>query len=401
MPRIKVVNPGLLTSVQDAGRRGYEHLGVMVGGVMDDYAAAWANRLLGNPDNAAVLEVTLIGPALEAMDDGYVSLAGASLSAAVNGVPWPSGSNWRLVAGDRITFGSATRGIRAYIGFAGGLRIPPVLGSRSTDLVSGFGGGLGRKLQAGDVLEYEGGEAALVKAPVDTCLTRDVLRVMPGPRRDRFPADAFTRLLAGAYQVSPQSDRIGIRLSGPAVTDCPPTSDAISEGMAIGSIEVPPSGELLILMKSRGTIGGYSTLANVISADFPSLAQLRPGNTVSFVEVSEDEAVELIRARRESLNRSMEAWTATITGAGSSPPRQAVTLVAPSWCLVYRAHSPGGPPLIEPGQRVEPGQALAVIEVMKVFSPFTSPIAGTVRTVHFSDGAVVLEGEPLVEIEPE
>ena len=140
MARAKVVSPGLLTSVQDLGRHGYEHLGVMVGGALDDFAAIWANRLLGNPPGAAVLEATLLGPTLEALDQGYVSLTGADLGATLDGSPWPPGSVRRLAPGSVIRFSSRRRGARAYMGFAGGIDVPSVLGSRSTDLVAGFGG---------------------------------------------------------------------------------------------------------------------------------------------------------------------------------------------------------------------------------------------------------------------
>ncbi|MCL8206905.1 MAG: 5-oxoprolinase/urea amidolyase family protein [Actinomycetia bacterium] len=397
---IEVQAPGLLTTVQDRGRRGYEHLGVMVGGVLDDYAAAWANRLLGNPPEAAVLEMTLVGPTLAVVEGGWAALAGADLGARVDGEPWPPGTARRLAAGSVVRFGRAVRGARAYLAFAGGLDVPPVLGSRATDLVSGFGGVEGRALVAGDRLRFGDQEAEPARAPVDTCLVRDVVRVLPGVRLERFPPTALERLAQGVWRVSPRSDRVGLRLEGPPVVDTPMPSDAISEAMAIGAVEVPPSGELLVLLKARGTIGGYATLAHVVTADLPVLAQLRPGESVRFRVVGEDEALEAVRRLWATLTWPLERpeaeGPAAAEPAAAAPERLVVP--APSWCVVWRANAPGERPLVEVGDRVEAGQPLALVEVMKVFTPLASPARGTVTAIHFADGAVVEEGAPLVEL---
>lgn len=298
MARAKVVSPGLLTSVQDLGRHGYEHLGVMVGGALDDFAAIWANRLLGNPPGAALLEATLLGPTLEALDPGYVSLTGADLSATLDGTPWPPGSVRRLAQGSLIRFGGRQRGARAYIGFAGGIDVPLVLGSRSTDLVAGFGGLDGRRLRAGDVLRYADDAAEPREAPVDTCLARGVVRVLPGMRVSRFPSGTLDALVAQEYVVSAQSDRVGLRLQGVPLEGAPPRGDMISEGMAIGSLQLPPEGEPLVLLKSRGTIGGYATLAHAISADLPTLGQLAPGDRVRLELVALPEALQAFKELR-------------------------------------------------------------------------------------------------------
>ncbi len=290
MPRIKVLRPGLQTSVQDAGRRGYEHLGIMVSGQVDDYAAAWANRLLDNPQGAALLEITLLGPELEALDDGWAALAGADLSAVIGKSPWSPGCSRYLKAGDRVRFSRSKKGARAYLALAGGINVPHILGSRSTDLVSKFGGVSGRTVASGDILSYPGGARRLVFAPVETCLWSEEIRILPGVHLDRFRDSMWNRMLATSFQVSQHSDRVGIRLEGGPLTDEYLRGDAISEGLAIGSIEVPPSGELLILLKSRGSIGGYPTAAHVIQADWPVLGQLKPGNTVHFGAVSRKEA---------------------------------------------------------------------------------------------------------------
>jgi biotin-dependent carboxylase-like uncharacterized protein len=396
---IEVRSPGLLTTVQDQGRRGYEHFGVMVGGVLDDYAAAWANRLLGNPPDAAMLEITLVGPTLTVLEGGWAALAGADLQARVDGEPWPPGTARKLLAGSVVSFGRAVRGARAYLAFAGGLDVPPVLGSRSTDLVSGFGGFFGRALAPGDRIRFGDHEAEPARAPVDTCVWREVVRVLPGVRAERFPPTALERLTQGLFRVSPHSDRVGLRLEGPAVVDTPMPSDAISEAMAVGAVEVPPSGELLVLLKSRGTIGGYATLANVITADLPVLAQLRPGDRVRFTVVGEEQALEAVRSLWATLSRPLERFEGGAPGPDRADrPAERIVVTAPSWCVVWRANAPGEAPLVEVGDRVEAGQPLALVEVMKVFTPLVSPTAGVVTAIEFADGAVVEEGTPLVEL---
>lgn len=295
MARAKVVSPGLLTSVQDLGRHGYEHLGVMVGGALDDFAAIWANRLLGNALGAALLEATLVGPTLEALDPGYASLTGADLGATLDGNPWAPGSVRRLSPGSVLRFSGRRRGARAYIGFAGGIDVPRILGSRSTDLVAGFGGLGGRRLKAGDILRYGDVAAQTREAPVDTCLARNALRVLPGMRLSRFPRGTLAALAAQDYTVSPQSDRVGLRLQGVPLAGAPPRGDMISEGMAIGSVQLPPEGEPIMLLKSRGTIGGYATLAHVVSADLPALGQLAPGDRVRFELITPPEALQALK----------------------------------------------------------------------------------------------------------
>lgn len=305
MSRIRVIKAGLLTSVQDAGRWGYEHVGVMVGGWLDDFAAQWANRLVGNNKGEALLEVTILGPTLEALDSGWVALAGADLDARINGEPWEPGSSRFLQPGDRVSFGRPRYGARAYLAFAGGIEVDPVLGSRATDLVSGFGGLNGRALRPGDELTYAGAPGESLRAPIQTCLIDTVVHVVPGVDLDRFPSGTWERLIGGSFRVDHRSNRVGIRLEGATILEEPLAGDHVSQGMAIGSVEVPPSGELLILMKSRGSIGGYPTLAHVITADWPRLAQLTPGTTVRFAKISQKRALSLLRDQEDLLHREL------------------------------------------------------------------------------------------------
>lgn len=368
---------------------------------MDDFAPRWANRLLGNDLGAAVLEFTLLGPDLEAVDPGWVALTGADMGAAVNGRTWPPGTTRHLLAGDRVTFGGAARGVRAYLAAAGGIDVPVVLSSRSTDLVAGFGGLGGRALQPGDELQYPGGGAESVRAPVETCRWGSRIRILSGVRSDRFPPESWRRLVGGSYRVTDQSDRIGLRLHGPTVSDTPVRGDHLSEGMAIGSIEVPPSGELLVLLKSRGSIGGYSTLAHAATVDWPTLGQLGPGDEVTFVEVGAAEALRLLQEREALFDCAPVGDEPQDPGPASGRATESVEVRAPMWCIIHGANLPGQSPLVRVGDRVTRGQTLAIFEVMTQFYELASPSNGRIISKGFADGDVVTEGALLFVIAPE
>lgn len=399
MPRVRIVKAGMQTSVQDEGRRGFEHLGVMVGGWVDDFAPRWANRLLGNATGAAVLEFTLLGPEIEALDAGWVALAGANMSAAANGVPWSPGSTCYLHAGDQLTFGSAAQGARAYLGFAGGIDVPAVFSSRSTDLLGRFGGFAGRVLKPGDELSYAGGTADFRRAPVETCLRGSKVRVLRGVGSEHFPPESWDRLLHGSYRMTDRSDRVGLRLEGPAIADTPMRGDHLSEGIAIGSIEVPPSGELLVLLKSRGSIGGYATLAHVAAVDWPTLGQLSPGDEVSFVEVDTVSAEALLREREALFNLEPLTAEPLEVGTRTTSPTELVEVRAPMWCIVHEAKLPGQPVLAKLGDRVTKGRPLAIFEVMGQFYDLSSPSDGRIVSVRFHDGAVVAKDTVLFVID--
>lgn len=297
MAKLKVLRPGMLTTIQDRGRFGQGHLGVPQQGAIDQYAMRWAQRLARCDADAAVLEITLLGPMLEVLDPCFAALAGAELGAEVNGVAWPAGSSRRLFAGDVLSFPRAQSGLRAYLAFAGGIEAQSVLGSASTDLQSQVGGYFGRALRPGDVLQVGDGEGTPRRAPVETAIMADTVRVLRGPRDELFGPDALCQLTSAPYRVTPQSDRVGMRLLGPKVSGAP--ADIPSEGLPIGGIEILPSGQPIVLLQGRGSIGGYPVLATVISADLPVLAQLRPGRDLTFrlVELPEARAA---RAEIES-----------------------------------------------------------------------------------------------------
>ena len=375
--RLRVTVPGLATTVQDRGRLGYEHLGVMINGALDTRAAAWANRQAGNPDGAAVLEMTLLGAALEVLGDGThdapraAALAGADLSCTLNGRPWLPGETRLLRPGDRIGGGSARRGVRAYLAVGGGIDVPLVLGSRATDTLATMGGFEGRTLRAGDTLplgepqpEPADAEYARFEIP-PTLLEREIVRALPGHRAVGTASSGLRRLADTWYRVDPRSDRVGLRLRGPRVP-ADVRGDEISEGMAIGAVEITSSGEPLLLLRSRGSIGGYPTLAVVISADLPALAQRKPGDRLRLRLVEEREALEAWRAQRS------------------------VTLRSPSWAVWNGT--------LAPGVRVERGDTIAELEVMGERRTLRTPIAGRFVRALVENGADVRETAPVCEI---
>lgn len=295
---ITVLHPGLLTTIQDEGRWGYQHLGVPVAGPMDGVAHRRANAALGNPRDAATLEVTLVGPELRFEHDAWIAVTGAELEPTVDGQEAPMGVPVKCRTGSVVRFGARRAGARAYLAVEGGLAVPVVLGSRATHLLSGLGGVDGRALRAGDRLPI-GGPSADLKVGLPAGEVRlpgggARLRVLPGPQVDYFDASAVAALQRGRYIVSPQSDRMGYRLSGARVPA--PPGEMISDAVFMGGVQVPPSGEPILLMADRQTTGGYPQLAVVITADLPLAAQLVPGEWVEFAPCSASDALAALRA---------------------------------------------------------------------------------------------------------
>jgi len=277
---IEVLRAGSLTTVQDLGRPGLAHIGVPPSGASDPRSLGLANRLVGNPDGAPGLEATLQGPALRFHRPASVALAGAPCRARAAGRPAGLHAVLHLDAGDVLDVGPALAGVRTYVAVRGGLAVEAVLGSASTDLLTGLGPA---PLRAGDRLAVGTAAAAwpLVEvAPVPPLPDRPELRVVPGPRHDWF-APAALEALCGSWRVQPSSNRIGVRLAGP-VLERVRHDELASEGVVTGAIQVPPSGEPIVLLPDHPTTGGYPVIAVVAFEDLPALGQLRPGGEVSF-----------------------------------------------------------------------------------------------------------------------
>lgn len=303
-PAFEVIEPGLFTTVQDRGRHGFQRFGVPVSGAMDQFALRAANLLAGNGENAAALEMTVIGPTLEFKGDAVVAVTGADLSAMLDGSPMPRWEAVSVAAGSRVSFHGMKDGIRGYLAISGGIDVPEVMGSRSTYVKGGFGGLNGAALSAGDVLDTlaEANPARAMSpdfhAPVYG--TEHELRVILGPQDHGFDDEVISTLLASTFTVSLDSDRMGYRLEGPQIAH-KGSPDIISEGNPPGAVQVSGDGVPTVLMADRGTTGGYTKLATVISADLGRLAQAVPGESVRFTAVGHDEAVAALEEQEASL----------------------------------------------------------------------------------------------------
>jgi len=307
--RFAVLRPGLLTTVQDLGRFGYQHFGVPVAGAMDPWALRCANRLVGNQDCEAALEITILGPELRFERRALVALTGGDFSASLDGVTVPFWCAFEIPAGGILTIGERRTGARMYLAIAGGLAIQPTLGSRSTHLRTGMGGFDGRALRRGDTLESGPTTPSawqrighVLPTGLRLAYTRSpILRVVLGPQAEAFRSDTIDVLLRERYAVSQDSDRMGYRLSG---TPLPHRGgpDIVSDATPIGSIQVPASQQPILLMADRQTTGGYPKIAVVISSDIPLAAQLMPGDTVGFAAVGVEEARRRLRERVRELD---------------------------------------------------------------------------------------------------
>jgi biotin-dependent carboxylase-like uncharacterized protein len=281
---LAVVRAGALTTIQDRGRPGHAHLGVPRSGALDAPAAALANRLVGNPVEAAVLETTLNGCALRPRSVVTVAVTGAPCPVTVNGRPAPWGAPVRVPAGALLDIGPARAGVRSYVAVAGAVTVDPVLGSRSTDLLSGLGP---PPLTDGTVLPLgrpDGVHTRVDVVPHPGPPSELVLRVTPGPRDDWFTSSALRTLATGTYRVSSASNRIGLRTEGPSLERAV-SGELPSEGMVLGAVQVPPDGRPVVFLADHPTTGGYPVIAVVRGADLPAAAQAVPGTPVRFMVV--------------------------------------------------------------------------------------------------------------------
>jgi len=301
---VEVVNAGIANSLQDAGRIGFRHMGIAVSGCLDPWLARCANALVGNDADCACIEIRAAGPSLAVLNGPLrFALAGAAMATRVSAegdetevLPWQSVT---LETGDELQVGFQPGGT-AYLAVSGGFATPVQLGSRSTYLRAEIGAAIAFGLQIPCALAT-GPERAAVPWPVGT----GPVRVMPGPQDDHFTPAALEDFLAGEYRVTPQSDRMGLRLEGKALVHrSPAAADIVSDGVTPGVIQVPANGQPIILLADCQTVGGYPKIATVISADLPRLAQLRPGEAIRFVAVDAAQAA----AARADLAARWQAW---------------------------------------------------------------------------------------------
>ena len=291
---IEIITPGILTTVQDFGRVGVMKNGFTQNGAMDRYSMTVANRLCGNCDSAPVLEMTVLGVTARFTQDTVVCVSGADFGAKINDKPIKRNKAYKINKGDILSMGAAKSGMRAYLAVAGGIVSEYVFGSASTNLKFAFGGHFGKKLQSGDVLSigtgaFPLGEIDKWEIPESEYSKDAQLRVVLGPQNEMFTNEDIRLFLSQEYEVTAQSDRMGIRLSGEPLKS-KNGMDIISDGIVFGSVQVPNSGEPIILMADHQTTGGYAKIATVISVDLPRASQLLAGNTVRFKSVTVEEA---------------------------------------------------------------------------------------------------------------
>lgn len=304
---LRVLRPGLLTTVQDIGRWGHQASGVPVAGPMDTYSHRLANMLLGNDPLAATLEVTLIGPELEIEAETTAAVTGATFDVECGGVAVGTDLTFPVRRGSRLRFGRRRAGARAYFAVAGGILTAPVLGSRATHLVSAMGGLGGRALAVGDVLPIATARAVERRRANGLRLPgagRARLRILEGPQAHWFSREAFSVLTSVGFRISPRSNRMAYRLDGPPLVGTR-AEEPLSEPVTFGSIQVPPAGQPILLMADRQTAGGYPKIGTVIAADLPLAGQLAPGDAIDFVLCTREEAAAALIARERELLRQM------------------------------------------------------------------------------------------------
>lgn len=313
---ITIIKPGLLTTIQDNGRYGFQKYGIISSGVMDSYSSRIANLLVGNDENQAVLEITLLGPTIYFEQDALISLCGADLSPTINNQPAPHGRPLYVKKGSRLCFGASKWGCRSYLAAAGGFAIDDMMGSKSTYLRAGIGGFHGRTLKSGDRLTFQ--PPGHMSLNISQKLKKSInggpfhgtnwysgipyqkdsaIRVMEGRDFSLFCDKSIERFFTDKFIVTSKSDRMGYRLQGPSLLLKKP-AEMISEAVNFGTIQVPPDGNPIILMADRQTIGGYPKIGQIATVDLPLIAQAKPGELLVFKKISLEES-QLLYLKRE------------------------------------------------------------------------------------------------------
>jgi len=312
MSALKVLAPGGFTTVQDKGRFGYQQMGIPVCGVLDSFAFTCANILVGNNENQAVLEITIMGPSLEITKQMDIALTGAKMGMTLNDKPVEQWRSIRVKSGDILTISQIQSGCRAYLAFSGGVKVPLIMGSYSTYVGGKIGGFMGRPLQKGDILETH--DAGVLNKPRSTPCnyipqypSNAVIRAITGPQDDYFDQGMISLFETG-YMVTAKADRMGYRLQGaPVPIKSGMPKSIVSEPSMPGSIQIPPDEQPIILLVEQ-TVGGYAKIATVISIDLSKVAQTTPGDTITFEKVDLKTAHILYREERNKIIKIKELF---------------------------------------------------------------------------------------------
>jgi len=306
MDAIKVISPGGYTTIQDRGRFGFQHMGIPVSGSLDNFSFVMANLLVGNPENLAAMEITIIGPCLEIRKEMDIALTGAKMDITINDNPVQQWRSIRVKPGDIITISQVQSGCRSYLAFTGGIDVPEVMGSFSTYAGAGIGGFKGRHLQKNDILETMEAplltkERILPEKFIPDYPGQIVVRALLGPQDDYFD-DGIKLLFSSEYLVTAKADRMGYRLQGESISIKAGMPESIvSEPSIPGSIQIPPDEQPIILFVEQ-TVGGYAKIATVISSDLCLVAQTTPGDTIRFESIDLDAAHKLIFEEQNKIN---------------------------------------------------------------------------------------------------
>lgn len=304
---IKIIKPGLYTTIQDKGRTGFQRYGIPVAGAMDDFAFRIANILVGNDENEAVIEATFLGPCIQLDFDGFIAITGAYMDPKINETSVKMWRNLKVDKGDILEFSGATQGLRTYIAFGGSLGINEILNSKSTYVRGALGGFNGRKLLAEDEISIDVSKSKVepgkyISPGFIPEYTKEVnVRVILGPQDDHFSPEVIETFLSSPYKITAEADRMGYRLEGPTLSHVK-GPDIISDGIAMGSVQVPGHGFPIVMMADRQTTGGYTKMATVVTFDLPYLAQMGPGDVMHFQQVTIEEGQNLYAQYEQNID---------------------------------------------------------------------------------------------------
>jgi biotin-dependent carboxylase-like uncharacterized protein len=305
---VTIVSPGLLSTLQDLGRTGYQETGFSPSGVLDQKAMKIANLLVNNPIDEAVIEMTFMGATMEFNTANVISVTGGDFNPKLNNVTFPMYKAQAVHPGDKLELGYAKSGCRAYVAFAGGLDVPKVLGSKSTNLKCGIGGFYGRRLMVGDCISFASPKDTLpalskkIVAYEKDWEHKETVRVVLGPQVDYFTEEGIDIFRKEAYTITNDSDRMGCKLEGKPIS-YKSKVDIISDGIPLGGIQIPPNGKPIVMLADRQTTGGYAKIGTIISVDIPFFVQKKPGDVVRFEAVSIEHAQRLYKKEYRKLEK--------------------------------------------------------------------------------------------------
>jgi len=324
MTIMKILKPGMYTTIQDIGRYNYQKSGMSVSGAMDQFSLRVANILVGNMDSEACLETTLFGLKIKFVGDALIAVTGGNLMPMINNKAIDMWSGVKVLDGDELSFGTAKSGCRSYISIERGIDVPEVMGSKSTYVKGKVGGFEGRMLRTGDEIKIgcagEDDFTNIKRLPIElipSYCKDNIVRVVMGPQDDYFTAEGINTFFHCEYKVTSEADRMGYRLSGPKI-DHKASADIISDGITMGSVQIPGDGAPIIMMADRQTTGGYTKIATIITPDINIVGQLKPGDSIRFKLISIEEAHRIYRKYMkdfDSIRESVEKLgLSTISG---------------------------------------------------------------------------------------